>query len=211
MAWAVALAILGGALVVGGMAGRRAGIVGLFAVIAVIGTLVATVVPKLNHLEGAGDRTWRPATVSTATDGYGLGVGDATLDLTALAPGELDASDPANISVSVGIGQLTIQVPTGTAVEVRSSIGAGDVHRVSGFDQGPLFERQQLRSVRRRQPRRRRPQRGRDPPHGGHRRRPGPADRRGQGRARRDPGRGGAVMSDQTNSPNSDCQRRSTQ
>jgi hypothetical protein len=139
MAWAVALAILGGALVVGGVAGRRAGIIGLFAVVAVIGTLVATVVPKLNHLQGAGDRTWRPATVSTATDGYGLGVGDATLDLTGLAPGELNASNPADISVSVGIGQLTIQVPTGTAVEVRSSIGAGDIQRVSGFDQGPLL------------------------------------------------------------------------
>jgi phage shock protein PspC (stress-responsive transcriptional regulator) len=138
MAWAVALAVLALALVVGGLLGRRAGLVGLFAVIAVIGTLTATIVPKMNHLQGVGERTWRPPSVATAAGGYGLAVGDATLDLSELDHLTLSSADPVHVPASVGIGQLVIQVPTDVTVEIRSSVGAGDVSQVSGFDLRPL-------------------------------------------------------------------------
>ena len=198
MAWAVALVVIALSLVAGGLAGRRAGIVGLFAVVALAGTLLATVVPKLNHLQGVGDRTWRPATVARATDGFGLGVGGATLDLSAIEPAGLSTADPAHVSASVGIGQLTVQVPAGVAVEVRSSVGAGDIARVSGFGPAALPDAGSSGVF---------VGNGQDTGHRSglgvhrsdrHRTRAGPADRRGQGRAGRDPGRGEAMTSEES-------------
>lgn len=134
MAWAVALGVLGLALVGAGLLGRRAGIVGLFAVIAVIGTAAAAIVPKADHLQGVGDRTWRPVSVTTATKGYGLAVGDATLDLRRLDTTALSTTDPVHVPASVGVGQLVIKVPVGLTVAVRSDVGGGDISMQYGPD-----------------------------------------------------------------------------
>ncbi len=133
MSWAVALSVLAVALVVGGAAGRRAGIVGLFAVVAVVGTLLTAVTPKMHHMQAVGDRTWTPDSLSRATDGYGLGIGEARLDLRELDPAQLAGrTSPAHIPVAVGIGSLTIDVPSDVQVRVSSSAGAGQVHLVDG-------------------------------------------------------------------------------
>jgi hypothetical protein len=146
MAWAVALAVISASLVVGGLLGRRAGVVGLLAVIVAVGTLVSAVVPKMSHVQGVGDRTWRPVSVSSASDGYGLGAGDALLDLTALDRSTLSQSGPVHVPVSVGFGRLRVRVPSGLGIEVKASAGAGDLVRVDSIgalddslDRGVLF------------------------------------------------------------------------
>ena len=130
MAWAVALAVIGLCLMVGGIAGRRAGVVGLLAVIVAFGTLVSAVTPKMSHVQGVGDRTWRPVSAASASAGYGLGVGDATLDMRSLDRSTVSAADPLLIPVSVGFGRLTIVIPADLVTEVRASAGAGDLVRV---------------------------------------------------------------------------------
>jgi phage shock protein PspC (stress-responsive transcriptional regulator) len=138
MAWAVALAVVSAALVAGGLAGRRAGVLTLFAIIATFGTLLAMIPPKMSHLQGAGDRTWQPLSAADASDGYGVGAGDGRLDLTAIDRTTLNAAAPATVTASVGFGRLTILVPSDLAVRVKAAAGAGDlviVHNVVVNDQ----------------------------------------------------------------------------
>ena len=70
IAWAVALGVIALALIIGGLLGRRSGIVTLFALIALVGTLGASVIPKADHVQAVGELTWRPVTSATATGGY---------------------------------------------------------------------------------------------------------------------------------------------
>lgn len=127
MSWAVALAVISAALVVGGLAGRRAGIVSLFAIIATFGTLVAMVPPKMSHLEGTGSRIWRPLSAAEASDGYGVGAGEGRLDLSEIDRTTLSPADPTTVSASVGFGRLTILVPSDLTVKVKAAAGAGDL------------------------------------------------------------------------------------
>jgi phage shock protein PspC (stress-responsive transcriptional regulator) len=133
MAWAVALAVVSACLVAGGILGRRAGIVGLLAVVVALGTLVSAVIPKMSHVQSVGDRTWRPILSSTASNGYGLGAGNAVLDLTGLDTTGLSQDSPVHVPVSVGFGQLKVRVPDDVAVEVKASAGAGDLVAVDGL------------------------------------------------------------------------------
>jgi hypothetical protein len=145
VAWAVALAVISAALIAGGLAGRRAGVVSVFAIVATIGTLLAMIPPKMHHMQGAGDRTWQPLTVAEASDGYGVGAGNGTLDLTAMDRTSLNAADPTSVSASVGFGKLTILVPSGLTVRVKAAVGAGEavVWQEGGVnapdDQGVFF------------------------------------------------------------------------
>jgi phage shock protein PspC (stress-responsive transcriptional regulator) len=129
MTWAVALVVLAAALVVGGLLGRRSGIVSFFALVAMVGTTTAAVIPRADHNQLAGQRVWTPVSTSTATGGFALGAGDATLDL-----GRLDISTigttPIKVPVSVGAGRLTIRVPADLDVHVKASAGAGNLQRL---------------------------------------------------------------------------------
>jgi hypothetical protein len=53
-----------------------------------------------------------------------LGIGSAELDLTQLTHG---TGTPRALDAGIGVGELRIRVPADLTVEVRSSVGAGDV------------------------------------------------------------------------------------
>lgn len=125
VALAAALGVTGVAVIVLGATGRRAGFVGFIAVVLAIATWTATVVPTLNVGGGVGDRIWRPSPTDT-TDRYRLGIGSAELDLTQLGHGTGSARA---LDAGIGVGELRIRVPANLTVEVRSSVGAGDVGR----------------------------------------------------------------------------------
>ena len=127
IAWAVALGIVALALIIGGVLGRRSGIVTLFALVALIGTIGASIVPKADHTQLVGEGTWRPVTAAEASGGFALGIGHATLDLSDLAQTSLSVADPITVKATVGIGQLTVKVPEGISVLVRTSAGAGSL------------------------------------------------------------------------------------
>ena len=120
---AAALAVTGLGVLVLGLTGRRAGVVGFVAVVLAIATWTASVVPTLSIGGGIGDRVWRPSVTDT-TQRYRLGIGSAELDLTQLTHG---TGTPRALDAGIGVGGLRIRVPAGLTVEVRSSVGAGDV------------------------------------------------------------------------------------
>ncbi|QNN49861.1 hypothetical protein H9L10_01860 [Phycicoccus endophyticus] len=124
----MSLALGGASLVVLtlGAAGRAAGFSGLLVV--VLGVLTA-VTALGSHVPGGrdvGDRTWSP-TVATVPVRYELGAGDATLDLRGLTRLPEDPAAPPAVDVSLGVGQLTVEVPAGLDVRVESHLRAGDL------------------------------------------------------------------------------------
>ncbi|MGW6129328.1 PspC domain-containing protein [Cellulomonas sp. NPDC055163] len=126
---AVAIVLLGLATMVSGLRGRRSSGLGTLAVLT---TLV--VLP----LAWAGDRDWswdgdsHAAIADTdfvvterdiATRGYDLGLGDSTVDLSAI-----DLTDETlRVPVDMGAGTLRVIVPEGAAVVADVTLGAGDI------------------------------------------------------------------------------------
>ncbi len=131
LAMSAGLAALGLVILVGGFAGRRAGFTGFVAIIAALVTWLAIALPDLHLTDGAGDRTWRPTT-STTADSYEMGFGSATLDL-----GGLGTGDRADLTVEVGVGELRIEVPSDLTVHVVGEVGAGEI-QVSTDGTGPF-------------------------------------------------------------------------
>jgi predicted membrane protein len=78
---------------------------------------------------GVGDRNEQPVTPAELTD-YELGAGDFRLDLSRLEvpPGT------TTVRARVGVGELTVDVPAGVAVEVDARAGVGNV-RVFGREE----------------------------------------------------------------------------
>jgi phage shock protein PspC (stress-responsive transcriptional regulator) len=116
---AVCVGVVGLGLLVGSVIGRSWLLipVGLL----LVACLAAADALPRNLTWTAGDRTWTPVGSNVATS-YVVGAGDATLDLTQLAPGR-----PVTISSSTGAGELLVLVPRGSAVDVHARTGAGRV------------------------------------------------------------------------------------
>jgi phage shock protein PspC (stress-responsive transcriptional regulator) len=126
VALGAALAVFGVGILGFGIAGRRAGLTGLIAIVLAIVTWSASVIPDLHFGGGIGDRVWRP-TAAQVTPDYRLGIGSAKLDLSSLPA---NPSVPRQVDARVGVGELRILVPSNLTVEVKSSVGAGDINRV---------------------------------------------------------------------------------
>ena len=125
VALCAALAVVGLGVLALGFAGRRTGLTGFVAVVLVLVTWTASVVPDVTFGGGVGERVWRPSTTDT-TGSYRLSIGSAELDLTALPDNPGTARD---LEARVGVGELRIRVPDNLTVEVRSSVGAGQITR----------------------------------------------------------------------------------
>lgn len=132
------LVLLGLGALVSGARGRRAGALGvlgvLIAIFAVPAAVVTSEVPDWRRVvvsDGpfiAGDVLWAPTTIAEAAGGYSYSVGEARIDLTAPAWLAAQPSEkPARVLVEAGAGSTTVIVPTGVPLEVRASVGAGDV------------------------------------------------------------------------------------
>jgi hypothetical protein len=134
VALAAALGVLGLGTLVLGLLGRRAGFTGFLAVVLALVTWTASVVPDVTFGGGIGERTWRPSATDTS-DSYRLSIGSAELDL-ANAPH--NPGTARRIEARVGIGELRISIPENLTVEVRSSVGAGDISRLDTPGLGPI-------------------------------------------------------------------------
>ena len=119
---AVLLAVVGGGLLVGAVAGRARWLIAVGLVLAV-GTAVAAAVPGLGGARGTGDVTWAPTSItSIPAGGYSWAVGNVTVDLTAT-----QVPSDALVEVSLGAGDLTVVVPPDVALVVRAQVGLGSV------------------------------------------------------------------------------------
>jgi phage shock protein PspC (stress-responsive transcriptional regulator) len=120
---AAGVAVIGAglALLLIGLAGRRAGFTAFLVTIAAVATVAGTSVPNLPH-GGVGERQW--VALAQPADGFNLTAGEARLNLDGMTTGN-------TVNVSMGFGQLKISVPPGTAATIVPSVKAGQivVHR----------------------------------------------------------------------------------
>ncbi|MFE7565043.1 PspC domain-containing protein [Kitasatospora sp. NPDC057500] len=118
---AAALLVIGLTLLLGAKFGRARRLVvpGLLLTIA----LTAVGGSSVSTRNIAGDRTWTVATAAELQPRYTLGVGSAHLDLRALDP----AGAALATAVEMGVGDLTVTVPSGITVNVRSETGLVEV------------------------------------------------------------------------------------
>lgn len=150
-AGAIAVVLLGVAIIVSGLRGRSSGGLGALAIIAILVLLPTASVRwgtwdgwngdwDLGTSAGVGDVDHTPTTVAEAEGGYSLGAGDATIDLTELPLGD----EAVNVPVRVGAGDLTIVMPEGGAYTADIQVMAGEVRWLEesvtsgvGGDRGP--------------------------------------------------------------------------
>ncbi|BCT77194.1 hypothetical protein SCMU_30360 [Sinomonas cyclohexanicum] len=134
--WTSVAIVLGLGILVAGLRGRTAGILTLFAVVALVGGAVSQSVDRFSTFQ-AHTASYAPATVAQATAGYDITAAKGTLDLSALDATPL--AGEAIIPVKVTMSDLTITVPKDVPVEVRSSATLADVkangHTTAGITQ----------------------------------------------------------------------------
>jgi len=118
---ALALLVVGGALVVGAWRGRARWLVPLGVVLGV--AVLATSVADVPLRGGVGDRTYRPQTVGELRSPYRLAVGDLVVDLSRL---DLSATTES-VTATMGAGDLEVVVPDGAEVVVDTHVGAGSM------------------------------------------------------------------------------------
>jgi hypothetical protein len=137
---ALALALVGAALVASAWFGRARGLIALgIPLVLVVGAFGLVDVPLRG---GIGDPTYRPRTVAAVDRDYELAIGNLSVDLR-----DVDfAGARRHVRARLGVGQLNVTVPEGVRVVLDAHAGAGgvtafgrsaheccptDVHRVS--------------------------------------------------------------------------------
>jgi phage shock protein PspC (stress-responsive transcriptional regulator) len=118
---ALALAVVGGALVVSAWWGRSRGLIALgIPLVLVVGGLGLVDVPLDG---GVGSPTYRPTTIAAVHRSYQLAIGDLSLDLR-----RVDfTGGRRHVHAQLGIGQLNVTVPAGVRVVVHGHAGVGSV------------------------------------------------------------------------------------
>jgi hypothetical protein len=123
--------VLGLGILVSGLRGRTAGILTLFAVVALVTAAVSQSVDRFANVRPQ-QIALAPATVQEAMKGYDITASKGTLDL-----GSLDNAGPLAsetvVPVKVTMSDLAITVPKDIPVQVRSSATLADV-RANGQD-----------------------------------------------------------------------------
>jgi len=131
---ALALLVVGGALVVGSWRGRARWLIPLGLVLSVAILAASAVDVPLGG--GPGDRAYRPQSVSELQSPYRLAAGDLVVNLT-----DVDLSGTTQTVVaSMGAGDLQVVVPEGAEVVLDAHVGAGSMtlfgRQSDGMDNG---------------------------------------------------------------------------
>jgi phage shock protein PspC (stress-responsive transcriptional regulator) len=114
---AFALAGAGFALVLVGLAGRRAGFTALLVTVLAGLIVLGTALPHVPS-GGFGERTWLAS--APPASGFTLTAGEATLSMA-------DAPAGRPVHVEMGAGDLTVHVPAGMTVDVTSTVHLGQL------------------------------------------------------------------------------------
>jgi phage shock protein PspC (stress-responsive transcriptional regulator) len=121
--FAAIIAVLGGGLLIGAWVGRARWLI----IIGIIVTpmLWISMLFPVTWDFSAGDFQHTPATVQEVEAAYDQGMGQMTIDLTALSPSEL--TQVGTIQASLGLGEMIVQLPDDVGVVLLADIGAGEV------------------------------------------------------------------------------------
>ena len=132
--WASAAAVLGLGILLSGLRGRTSGILGFFAVVALI-------IGGIFNVVGDGDRIrftqvdWTPAGIEQARDGFDVTAGRGTVDLTELgvtAPLASDVVVPLDITAS----NVTVVIPDNVPVDIKADMTMGNIHEGASHRSG---------------------------------------------------------------------------
>ena len=121
---ALALAVVGGGLLVGTFLGRARWLIAVGLVLVPV-VLISSVAPTWSLSGETGDVYYSVATVQEIDQSYELAAGSLYLDLTAIdvEPG----TAPRTVDLSIGAGEIRIDVPDDMAVRVEAAVGVGVV------------------------------------------------------------------------------------
>ncbi|TAP45337.1 PspC domain-containing protein [Arthrobacter sp. S39] len=132
--WASAAVVLGLGILVAGLRGRTSGVLGFFAVVALI-------IGGIFNVVGNGDRVrftqvdWTPASIEQARDGFDVTAGRGTVDLTHLkvaAPLPSDVVVPLKITAS----NVTVAIPDNVPVDIKADMTMGNIHEGANHRSG---------------------------------------------------------------------------
>jgi len=156
---AVALAIVACGLIVGAFVGRPRGLawagilLAPLVLVSILGRGLPVAVDDLVIVgrEGAptGSITIRPPTLSAVElrdDGYEFSVGQVQIDLTGLDLEELRSSDGRDLTISLGIGELTILLPDTITFDIDAELGVGRLELLGAESNGLGLERRVVAS-----------------------------------------------------------------
>ncbi|MGY4643313.1 PspC domain-containing protein [Cellulomonas sp. URHB0016] len=126
----VGIVLAGLGIIVSGLRGRTSGTLGFLAIVGILaaGPVGATARAGEWWWTDGAQHTFSAETVdasdrATAAQGYNLGFGDVTVDLTQVTL----TSETLDVPISLGAGNLTIVVPDDAAVVADVHLGAGSV------------------------------------------------------------------------------------
>ena len=126
--WASAAAVMGLGILIAGLKGRTSGILGFFAVAALITGGIYSVVPNSNFRPQNAD--WSPVSIEQARGGFDITAGSGIVDLT-----RFPLNPPLRTSLLVPIdataSNLTVVIPDTVPVEVRANMTMGNINEGS--------------------------------------------------------------------------------
>ncbi|MDP9984519.1 phage shock protein PspC (stress-responsive transcriptional regulator) [Pseudarthrobacter oxydans] len=124
--WASAAVVLGLGILVAGLRGRTSGILGFFAVVALIVGGIFNLLPNADRFRPQ-NADWSPVSVEQARAGFDITAGTGTVDLTRLAinpPLRTDVVVPVNATAS----NLTVVIPDDVPVQIRADMTMGNLN-----------------------------------------------------------------------------------
>ena len=127
--WASAAVVLGLGIVIAGLRGRTSGILGFFAVVALIVGGIYNVLPNGDRFRPQ-NADWAPVSVEQARGGFDITAGTGTVDLTRLAinpPLRADVVVPIDATAS----NLTVVIPDTVPVQIRADMTMGNLNEGS--------------------------------------------------------------------------------
>jgi hypothetical protein len=126
----IGIVLAGLGILLAGLRGRSSGTLGFLAIVGILVAVPASAIVSSTWVESANnlriiatDNAWVPTTTAQASEGVSVGVGDVKVDLTQLPLGH----GTVRVPIALGVGDLTVTVPPGTAVSAEVSLSAGDI------------------------------------------------------------------------------------
>ncbi|MFF2031838.1 PspC domain-containing protein [Arthrobacter sp. NPDC058192] len=139
LVWAAGAAILGLGILFSGLRGRTSGILGFFAVLALLVSAVFSVVPHGDRFR-LQNADWTPASIEQARSGFEITGGTGTVDLTKLALNPPLGSDVV-VPIDATASNLTVIIPATVPVQIQADMTMGNLHD-GNQDRGGITKQQ---------------------------------------------------------------------
>ncbi|MFE4834243.1 PspC domain-containing protein [Arthrobacter sp. NPDC056691] len=124
--WAAGAAVLGLGILLAGMRGRTSGVLGFFAVVALIVGGIFSAVPNGDRFRFQ-NADWNPVTIEQARQGFQITGGRGTVDLTGLNLNPPLGSDVV-IPLDATASNVTVIIPRTVPVDVRADMTLGNLN-----------------------------------------------------------------------------------